>query len=76
MPVTIASLQAYQACDSEDIAALLLQDITVRWLLGESKWNNIMLSQVVRSTSRRLGPVLSKKIHRFLTSTNHTTMLD
>ncbi|KAK3919507.1 Crossover junction endonuclease EME1 [Frankliniella fusca] len=55
-PSPLYLLQAYENCSSEDAAQYLLEDIPVRRGPGPL------------STTRRIGPQLSKKIHTFFTT--------
>ena len=82
----VASLQAYSSHD-EQSAALLLQDITVHTQCHYTAYDALSISssllltvQVRRgvgslASTRRLGPVQSRRVHCLLTSTDrHVTL--
>ncbi|XP_063220742.1 crossover junction endonuclease EME1 [Bacillus rossius redtenbacheri] len=58
-----ALLQAYGRCESQRSAELLLQDLPIRRALGPL------------TSTRRVGPELSRKVHRFFTAGDADSLL-
>lgn len=62
-PSPLSLVQAYEGCSSEEVAQYLLEDIPVRRGPGPL------------STTRRVGPQLSKKIHLYFTTFDESCLI-
>lgn len=63
-PTVSSLMEAYDKCASPNEAELLLQDIQIRRAAGPL------------SSSRRIGPELSKKVYKFFSTTDPELLFD